>query len=113
MWPRRPASLIANSAAAMCGDGRVRTSSAGRGWRTVLTDSGGLTLSADSRRFVLVRAEPGCDGLLVQQFDARESELNDHRAACRRTSLDRQSRIGVAIGPGARWLWLGRGTEVF
>jgi hypothetical protein len=98
-------------AAVLCEDGRVRTIESGRGWRTVLIRSGGLTISADTERFLLAHVRPDCEGILLQQFNAGAGELND-RGACRGTRPYRQDQVGAAITGDVRWLWVGRDTEV-
>lgn len=98
-------------AAVLCEDGRVRTLDRGRGWRTVLINSGGLVVNADTQRFLLARIRPQCDRTFLQQFDVRAAKLND-RGACRGPRPGHDDQVGAAGAGEVHWVWVGRSIEV-
>jgi hypothetical protein len=91
-------------AAGLCGDGRIRTIAAGRGWQTVLAGSGAVTLNADDAAFTAARVLPGCDGLVVQRFSAAGRGLSRSNEGCRPGPTD-GSPVGVATDGDRVWLW--------
>ena len=56
-------------AAALCGDGRLRTIAEGQSWKTVEQDSGVVALNADDLEFVAAGVGKGCNGTAVRRFD--------------------------------------------
>lgn len=106
------AGLGTERAAALCRDGRLRSTDDGGRWTTVLKDSGGLALNADDADFVIVREVPSCSGLAVQRFDVEGGGLDDASPRCRR-GLTSDDSVAVAIGPSTTWVWSGDEVEIF
>jgi len=99
-------------AAALCRDGRIRTTDNGGRWTTVLKASGGRALNADDTEFVVARTVPSCAGIAVQRFDVAGRGLDDSSGRCLR-SARRSAPVAVAIGPSTTWLWSGDDVTVF
>lgn len=106
------AGLGGERAAALCRDGRLRTTDDGDRWTTVLKKSGGRALNADDTEFVIAREVSSCSGLAVQRFDVEGRGLKDASPRCRREASPDQP-VAVAIGPSTTWLWSGDEVEVF
>ncbi|GAA1432537.1 hypothetical protein GCM10009616_22220 [Microlunatus lacustris] len=106
------AGLGTERAAALCRDGRLRTTDDGGRWTTVLKDSGGRALNADDNDFVVAREVPSCSGLVVQRFDVEGGGLDDASPLCRR-GLSPDDSVAVAIASSTIWLWSGDEVEVF
>ncbi len=100
-------------AAALCRDGRIRTTDdGGSGWSTVLRASGGRALNADDAEFVVAREVFSCPGLAVQRFDVEGRGLDDPLPSCR-PNVRTHNAVAVGISPSTTWLWSGDDVEVF
>ena len=106
------AGLGTYQAAALCRDGRIRTTDDGGSWTTVLKASGGRALNADDDEFVVAKTVPSCAGLVVQRFDVTGAGLAAATPRCHR-SASPSAPVAVAIGPSTTWLWSGDDITVF
>ena len=106
------AGLGTYQAAALCGDGRIRTVAEGRSWRTVQKKSGAVALNADDVEFVVASALRDCDGTAVRRFDGTGAGLKAKPSACRAGSSPRPGLIAVSYRYGHTWVWAGQKVTV-
>ncbi len=98
-----------DSAAALCGDGRIRTMQKEQAWRTVARQSSAVALGNSEQGIVIAQPSASCTDLVVRRLSLTGTGLAAGGPGCRPGA---EERLSVAIGGSTVWQWVGNDVVV-
>lgn len=100
------AGLGDDNAAAICGDGTVRTTgNSGRTWRDLEGGDGALAVGADDGVYVLALRRPGCDRTAVTVLDPGAERVDADDLRCAPVDPGMGGELAVAVRDQTVWIW--------